>query len=142
MTVSDDLAKDLTQEAFIQVWNRREHIDPSGNLLSFVFTIIRNNFLNYIRRENLLAEKLAPVLAGDAAPPQSPYDELATAELQQRIDTTIARMPDGMRRVWVLSRTEGLSTDEIARQLAISPLTVKKQLSNALRLFRETLLPA
>ncbi|HWV29298.1 MAG TPA: sigma factor-like helix-turn-helix DNA-binding protein, partial [Dyadobacter sp.] len=55
------------------------------------------------------------------------------------IDSVVMQMPEGMKKIWYMSRTENLSTDQIAGVLNISPLTVKKQLTNALRMLRSQL---
>ena len=64
---------------------------------------------------------------------------MAMADLQASYRRELERLPDKMREVFIDSRHHGLSIDEIAQKRAISPQTVKNQLSAALKKLREGL---
>ena len=67
-------------------------------------------------------------------------DQLAELkELQQDINKAIAELPDQMRRIFELSRYEGLKYTAIAQKLDISVKTVETQMSRALSKLREKL---
>ena len=63
------------------------------------------------------------------------------SELEQLVDAAIDSLPEKCRLVFVLSRFEELTYNEIADQLGISPKTVENQISKALRILRNTLQP-
>lgn len=135
---SEELAKDLVQEAFIKVWEKRHTIDPEANLLAYLHVTIKNSFLNHIRNEELVESKLKIYFANHQGQ-TGPHDQAVARELSELIDTVVAQMPEGMKKIWYMSRTENLSIDQIAGVLNISSLTVKKQLTNALRILRSQL---
>ena len=66
-------------------------------------------------------------------------DAVVEHELQEKIITAIENMPDKQKRVFILSRYEGLKYKEIAAQLGLSIRTVEVHISNALRYMREEL---
>ena len=64
---------------------------------------------------------------------------MAMADLQASYRRELERLPDKMRAIFIDSRDHGLSIEEIAQKRAISPQTVKNQLSAALKKLRERL---
>jgi len=133
---SEELAKDFVQDAFVKLWRNREQIDPSQRLEAYLYTILKNNVINHIKREQVWASKQQEVVAKTDQPGLTPSDYLQAKELDNIIQERVRRMPEKMRDIWLMSRQQQLSIREIASKLAISPLTVKKQLSNALTVLR------
>jgi RNA polymerase sigma-70 factor (ECF subfamily) len=80
-------------------------------------------------------------LAGNALPviTSNTNDHIAMADLQASYRRELDRLPEKMRAVFIDSRDHGLSIEEIARKRALSPQTVKNQLSAALKKLREGL---
>lgn len=68
-------------------------------------------------------------------------EKISLDELQRNIDRAIAELPSKMQTVFLLSRDEQLSHWEIAEKLAIAEGTVKKQISNALKIISERIKP-
>src|SRR5690349_18667942 len=59
---SKDLAQECTQQTFIKIWERREHLDSNLNLSNYVFMICKNYILRAIQRmlrEQRLKERFA-----------------------------------------------------------------------------------
>jgi RNA polymerase sigma-70 factor (ECF subfamily) len=66
-------------------------------------------------------------------------EEVLTRELQEKIDRLIHELPPMCRNVFLLSRYEGMSQQQIADQLKISINTVDNHMKRALKTFRENL---
>ncbi len=131
-----DIAKEIVQESFISLWEKRAGIDPGRSVKSYLITAIRNKCYNYLRDnrkfdKNLLeAEKLTePVSNGNA-------DLLIEKELRQEIDIAIGELPDKCREIFLLNRYENLRYQQIADKLGISVKTVEAQMSKALQHLR------
>ncbi len=137
--VSDnDTSKEIVQDVFINLWNKRETLDTTKPIKSYLYTSIRNRCLNYIRdnkkfRSNVLDVEIADYdLAFE-------YDDFEETDLQKKIDNTLDLLPTKCRQIFKLSRFEELKYKEISQKLDISVKTVEAQMSKALRIFRENL---
>ncbi len=137
--------KDIVQNAFISLWNNRMTLsDDDSHICSWLFTVVKNQCLNYIRDkesrlriqsriEFLESEKLRwQAQSLHAFIPES----INLSELQQRVENAVKGMPEQCRRIYLLSREDGLSHKEISLRLNISPKTVESQITKALRILR------
>ncbi|MCS3802271.1 RNA polymerase sigma-70 factor [Niastella sp. OAS944] len=132
-------AKDIVQEVFVYCWQKRAQIHINESVIAYFRTAVRFKVLNYLRSEaarekyQLLAGRDLPVISYNT------NDHMAMADLQACYRRELERLPHKMREVFIDSRDHGLSIDEIAHKRAISPQTVKNQLSAALKKLREGL---
>jgi RNA polymerase sigma-70 factor (family 1) len=135
--VPESSAEDIVQDAFVRIWNGRERIDPSQSLKAFAYRTVRNLSLNRIRdgktREALLEERYE--LPVSATP--DPDDELARSDLAERLREWIGELPDRQREALELSRFEGLTHEQVAEAMGVSPRTVNNHLVKALRVIRD-----
>ena len=135
-------ADDLVQEAFVRIWERRQRLDPERSLRALLFQTVRNLGLNRARdratrREKLdgLAAEAAMASGGGLAP-----DALAEAEATRaRLHAWMEELPERQREALHLTRVQGLSHEEAARVMGVSPRTVNNHLVRALRTLRDRL---
>jgi len=134
---SEDDARDVVHQVFINLWERRQEIDFTQPLKSYLFTSVYNRSLNAIRdRKKMGGEEKLPEEADEYAV----AGQIEALELEQRIASVIESLPDKCREVFELSRFGGLKYSEIAAQLGISVKTVENQMNKALRVLRENLM--
>lgn len=134
----DHLIEDLVQEVFYEIWKKRKQIKITTSIAAYLRKATRNKTLNYIRDQKINFRN-APekeVLPSKTTPA---IQTLMAADLQQEIDTAIDSLPDRCRLIFVLSRFEELSYQEIADQLDISIKTVEHQIGKALKNLRAAL---
>ncbi len=131
-----ETAREIVQDSFIRLWEKRDVIDTSKSVKSYLTTSIHNKCLNHLRDNrkfdnNLLQiEQLSEVSDGKTS------DFLVEKELRKSIETAIDELPEKCREVFLLSRNENLKYQEIASQLGISVKTVETQMSKALHHLR------
>lgn len=134
-------ARDVVQETFTQVWQRREYIDPDKNLSGYLYTAVRNLVLNcFAHRKvkdnyHLSMEEFAA--AGSSY--QTTDHLIREKQLAEAIRREIEELPARMRHVFKLSRREHLDHKEIASRLRISEQTVSSHITHALRILRARL---
>jgi RNA polymerase sigma-70 factor, ECF subfamily len=130
-------AREVVQELFTKVWEGRKEINPEESLNAYLFKITQNICFNRLRRKKVESNyieiyKLVYVDHFEI----SPFDSLLANELNDNISRAVDKIPFRCRRVFELSRMEGLKYSEIASALKISVKTVEAQMSKALRILR------
>jgi RNA polymerase sigma-70 factor, ECF subfamily len=139
-----DEAKEVVQDAFLKLWEIRYNLNPDSNLRNFLFTLVKNNCLNILKRRQILLkhhEKIRWIemyyqyeslsRLGD--------DYLEFDELKDKIDLAIRNLPDHCRVVFEMSRFEELKNREIAEKLGVTQKTVEAHLTKALKILRSEL---
>jgi RNA polymerase sigma-70 factor (ECF subfamily) len=135
-----DTAQDICQKVFIRLWEKREEMDTSRSITSYLFTSVKNRCLNHIRDHKKYRSHLLDVECGDLEIGLAiSEDHFALQELQQRIDKALATLPPKCRQVFEMSRYEQKKYKEIASELDISQKTVEAHMSKAIKLLRDDL---
>jgi len=131
-----EAAREIVQEAFVNMWSRREQIDLSRPVKTYIVTSVKNRSLNYLRDNKKFDSNL--LIHEDIYPTTScqQSDHLVEAELRERITHAINELPEKCREVFLMNRNEHLKYREIADQLQISVKTVETQMSKALQHMR------
>lgn len=135
-----DAAYDIVQEVFIKLWDVRHTLDAHKSLKSLLFQMTRNRSLNYIRDHQQRRtdwEDVPEALLVDDYDVEADIDLNA---LQSNLNQWIRALPGRRKEVFMLSRYDGLSHEEIANVLEISPRTVNNHLGFALHELRQKVL--
>ena len=138
-TKDESRAEDLLQEVFLKLWNARSRLNENQSLRNYLYTIADNLVLNEIRHDKVVArhkDNTNPVLFTNTENPQFILEE---KEWKARLEDAIAALPEKPRIVFLMSRLEDLSYQEIADRLSISIKTVETHMVKALKHLRETL---
>jgi len=133
-------AKDLAHRAFMKVWEKREEIPEGSNIKALIFRIAHNLSINYIRDHKKFCdeEELQFVESENS----DADNEIRAAELEAAVIDTINRMPEKSKKVFLMSRYENLSNNNIADKLGISIKTVEAHITTALKLLRKKIFGA
>lgn len=129
-------AMDVVQDTFITIWQQRDDLTKVQSLKGYLYAIARYKALKCIRNNIKKHDYFESLMDFFTLHEESPEDMMIADELQGIIDAQIELLPPKMREVFVLSRQNNLSYKEIAALLNISDKTVKKQISNSLKLIR------
>ena len=134
-----ELAQDVVQEAFIQVWERRRGWRPRGSARAYLYRIVRNLVIDEKRKYEVRRRWAERQQLMDAPRPATPAQELDAKMLADAFDAAVASLPDRRREVFELVFQRGLSHAEAAAVLNISVQTVANQMSAALRSVRRAI---
>ncbi len=129
-----DAAKDIVQEVFIYCWQKKDQIHITDSVAGYLNTAVRFKVLNYLKAEG--TRQKYEQQAGAALPQVT---HIPNQDLHNSYHRELEKLPPKMREVFMDSRESGLSVSEIAEKRALSPQTVKNQLSGALKKLREGL---
>src|SRR5690606_21721950 len=129
-------AKDIIQELFITIWERRSEIELKSNLSAYLYTSIRNRVLKVISHKQVESSYIISLQNSIEKGYASTDYLVREKELIDIIEKEINALPSKMRLVFNLSRKSHLSHKEIAEKLDLSESTVKKQVNSALKVLR------
>ncbi len=140
---SRDAAEDAVQGLFVRIWEDRARWVVS-DLGHYLYTAVRRRAISQVRRI-AVQRRAAPLLvleeiggAGRALPDA----EFDAEELWRRLERALDTLAPRTRAAFVLSRREGLSYQQVAARMAISPKTVGVHIARALAALRNTLPPS
>lgn len=125
-----DDAEEVIQDFFTTIWERRNTIDIKISFKAYAYRSVYNNSIKLLKNKQKISdqsEKELDVLKEDY------HDYLEEAELADKIHNTIESLPESCKKIFKMSRNDGLKYREIAEELNISIKTVETQISRALK---------
>jgi RNA polymerase sigma-70 factor, ECF subfamily len=139
-----DEAKEVVQNAFVKLWEVRQNLNEDSNIRNFLFTLVKNNCLNLLKRKQLLLKhhekiKWMEMHYQYESLSRMGDDYLEFNELKDKIDLAIRNLPEHCRVVFEMSRFEQLKNREIAEKLGVTQKTVEAHLTKALKILRNEL---
>ena len=123
------IAKDISQEVFLKLWEKRNALHDIDNWRGYLFIMVRNVAINYYGREQLQKRLITTTMSQQLR--TTTHDLLVEKEYRRELHAAIESMPKERRKVFQLSFELGLGPKEIAKRLKVSESTVKNQLSRA-----------
>ena len=142
----DFLAATIVNDLIFGFWEKRDSIEISTSLKSYLVRAVRNrsvNHLNLEREKREIAFSLTPdndaILVSYTNIYDYPLGKLLEDELEEKITNAIENLPSDCRAVFKMSRYEELKYSDIASRLGISVNTVKYHMKNALQLLNNEL---
>lgn len=133
------LAEEVTQTTFVKLWENRQRLNPEIGLSLQVFRIARTTMIDYIRKQNHLSFAITQLKSTSEEDGNQLNDEIDYNETSRKLAQALTQLPEMRRKVFELSRLEGMSYKDIAEHLSISVKTVEKHISKALQQLRPLL---
>jgi RNA polymerase sigma-70 factor (ECF subfamily) len=129
-----ETSQEIVQDVFAKIWEGREEIDPGDSIKAYLFKIAQNLSINSLRRKKIESRYIEIYKIVYLENLEFPaYESLMVKELEENIANSIGKLPSQCRKVFELSRIEGLKYSEIAENLNISIKTVEAHMSKALK---------
>lgn len=138
---SRELAEEIVDDVFYSLWKNRKKIQINTSFRPYLLTSVRNKSLDCLRK--MKHEKRSDLETAATIPCEQSiaHETLAYEELNQRIETAIAKLPKQCRIIFLMNRDQDLKYKEIAERLNISIKTVDTQMGRALKYLRKTIIP-
>ena len=127
-----EVAKDIVQELFIKIWQRRKSLDIKGAVSAYLQTAVKLSVISHYRTKSK-----ADLQLQDAATRMNIIQDAVSdlddyLQLELLITETVAKMPELLQQVYIL-RNESKRIKEIAADLGIAEQTVKNYTAEVLR---------
>ncbi|UOE47491.1 RNA polymerase sigma-70 factor [Mucilaginibacter sp. SMC90] len=128
--------QDILQELFSYLWDNRETIRFNVSLPAYLYAAVRNRVINVYRRNKQrynYFDSLQSIIENKTAEADQ---NIRLKQLTELIEAEVEKLPPQMRLVFEMSRKQYLSHQQIAEELDISVLTVRKQVQNSLKILK------
>lgn len=141
------VAEDIVAESFVSFYNKFAALPNDTNIPSYILTIVRNNCLNYLHAQQLhlridqqaASDQARMVNANIRSLQACNPEKLFANEIHSIVAEAIQKMPDLTRIVFVKSREEGKTYEQIAMECGISVRRVTSEMQKALAVLRHAL---
>lgn len=133
-----DQAQDITQELFTKLWSKRDRVQVKSNFPAYIHRVVRHMILNKLAHQKIV-QKFYDSVQQDPEPTGNSIDDyISEKELIEILNKKINKLPKKMREIFILSREEQKSHEEISKILNISKKTVRQQIYNALTILKKS----
>ncbi|WP_170120686.1 RNA polymerase sigma-70 factor [Dyadobacter jejuensis] len=135
----DDEAEEVVQTVFLNIWEKRESLEITLSLKSYLYRAVHNYCLNRFKHNAI--KKTHQEYSRHILTPHhdSVTEAIQSQELEEKIEMAISKLPEQCQVTFRMSRFEELRYQEIANQLGVSIKTVENQIGKALRILRQEL---
>lgn len=139
MVRDEDDARDIVQEVFTSLWIKRQSINLDTNLAGFLFVSTKNKVLDLVARKRVKFDYLDSLAAFAKTHDNQTLERIEEKEILEALGREIALLPPKMRQIFEMRIHQHYTYKEIADELNLSDKTVKKQISNAIKIIRPKL---
>jgi len=141
LTKSYTASKDLVQDVFLRVWLYRDKLPELRQFRSWLLRIAYNRAFHYLRQQKVQEAGIDTYINkyGITGETDQTREGANIQSLQQVIRQAVIEMPPQQKKIYQLSREEGLKIPEIAEKLGLSASTVKNTLVRALQTLRNSI---
>lgn len=126
-----DDAEDLVENTFVKAWQAIHDGRDLDNFRSYMYLLVRNECIDFLRKKKNLADV--------SEIPDVEEETIDTSERDARIWKAMDELPEKCREIFLMSKRDGMSNEDIAEELDISIKTVKNQMTKAYTRLRESL---
>lgn len=128
-----EIAEEIVSDAFVALWNQRSRIAEIRDLKSYLYILVRNGSISYLRkasgRKEISLENLRDFYT---LPLTSPENDEISDDILEQINKAIEQLPPKCKMVFTLAKVQGVKYKEISTILDISVKTINNHIANAL----------
>lgn len=138
MVKSPENAKEVIQATFLRVWLSRDKLTDIDHPKAWLYKVAANECYTYLRKEATEYRLREAVITADDEI-DTTSRQLSLKELHVLIEEAVQLLSPQRRRIFQMSRNQGMKIPEIATELDLSPHSVKNALVFSLKSIREHL---
>jgi RNA polymerase sigma-70 factor (family 1) len=137
ITGSHEVAEEITQVVFIRFWKRMGSYDQIENIDYYIFRIARNECMRFFNKAAVETQLFKELQLRMTAGSNNITEYINYRETEAILNKAIASLSPKRKKVYQLSRRQGLRLEEIATEMQLSYNTVRNHLVEALRQIRQ-----
>lgn len=129
----DKASEDIVQDIFVKLWSMGPSLPEITSFNAYLYRMTKNAAINYLRdrKSSVDISELLIMCDGDIE------QEYYRKEKELLVRLAVEQMPSQRKRIFTMSRYQGMTNDEIAKSLGLSKHTVENHLTLALKELRE-----
>lgn len=129
----DKASEDIAQDIFVKLWSMGPSLPEISSFNAYLYRMTKNAAINYLRdrKPSVDISELLIMCDGDIE------QEYYRKEKELLVRLAVEQMPSQRKRIFTMSRYQGMTNDEIAKSLGLSKHTVENHLTLALKELRE-----
>ncbi|WP_343693666.1 RNA polymerase sigma-70 factor [Chitinophaga sp.] len=132
-----DIADELLQEVFINIWKNRQQIDPEKSFKAFIYTVAQNLVYNYFRKNASDSNLLQNLLLQSPQHYLNVEQLMEERELRRFLDEAIDQLSPQRKRAFILCKVEGRSYEEAGKIMGVSTATINSHITQSLQFLKE-----
>lgn len=129
-------SEEIVQDLFVKIWEKRSELKINTSLKAYLYRSVQNYALNFLNKKKTQDRYLMIHSRQINDSFNIDRNELVEEELRILLKHAILKLPEKRRRIFEMSRFEGLKYSRIAEKLSISVKTVEAQMTKALKYLR------
>lgn len=145
--LSEEEAENITQDVFLDFYQKRDSLDFHINIVAYLFTSVKNRCIDYLRRKLLEQEAVSKMQEEFDLSFRMKFDSLEAFNVdglsedtvKDIIEKALGALPERCREIFILSKLEGKKQKEIAEELNISIKTIESQMTIAYKKLKDEL---
>lgn len=130
-TSSRELAEEIVQDVFTQIWQTRETLSGINNFKAYLYVVSRNRVINEIKKKLREQKRHQQWIASGSATAVTDDEPGISEEQYGLIEAAVNNLPARQKMAWILHRRNGKTYEQIGREMNISRETVKTYLQHA-----------
>jgi RNA polymerase sigma-70 factor, Bacteroides expansion family 1 len=128
-----EIAEEIVSDAFVTLWRQRENILEINDLKAYLYILVRNASISYLRKMNSSKEiSLDSLEEYYTLPLTGPESDEITEDILSQVNQAIDQLPPKCKIVFTLAKVQGMKYKEISEVLGISVKTINNHIANAL----------
>ncbi len=133
------LSQEIVQDVFLKLWVERKNMKAELPVEAWLVTVAKNKLINQFKKlaGEWNMQKSYTREMGISLPDGE--EKLMNADVEKQVHSMVNRLPQMQKQVYHFAKVNGLSYNEIATRLNISPLTVKTHMARAMEKIRKSL---
>lgn len=139
ITKNNVMVDEMIQEAFLRLWINRDKLSEVRNPKAWIYKITANICYTYIKRLIIERKVLDTILEQSTLEDLSTEQDIYLRSLTQSVKEAVEQLPPQRKKIYLMSREQGMSLGEISAQLNLSMPTVKNTITSSLQFIREQL---
>ena len=139
------IAEDIVQDVFVKIWRDRDSINIVGSVQAYIYKMAHHASINHLEHLATSKNKVNRTVSDEEwqfirdtyQVNDDVMEHIEMEELDACIRSAIDTLPAKCKEVFMLSRYDDMTNEEIAQKLGISVNTVRTHLYHAVEVIRQ-----